>query len=424
MNILRKFKTAKAVLKNHGLKEAGNLVIDNVSAFFKWIVMTVNKKVFRAAKRNRFIRTNKKNVSKLHILYISSGYEAENGQTVRYRVYNLIEALRGRAETIFELIESDFQKNDSLIRAADIIVLSRVDWSKKSEAVINTAKRFSVPIVFDIDDIIFMPAFVDNYCRVLGDTSEKNKKMRLYDFEKFEKVFLKCDYSTASTNYITDLMQQNGKSAFVIHNSLNNKQLRIAKNAANNTKKSNELYISYLSGTKTHDLDFKQVIPALTRIVKEYDNVKLSIVGYLNINDLPAQLKAKTETLSYMRWERLLKHSAQNYINLAPLDVDNPFCHAKSELKYFEAAIVGVPTIASPTDTFKRCLTHRLNGMLASNEDEWYSALKALIEDKNLYENVKKNALEHVMARYIPSAIADEAMKAYEQILTQYKKKK
>jgi glycosyltransferase involved in cell wall biosynthesis len=125
-----------------------------------------------------------------------------------------------------------------------------------------------------------------------------------------------------------------------------------------------------------------------------------------------------------MRWERLLKHSAQNYINLAPLDVDNPFCHAKSELKYFEAAIVGVPTIASPTDTFKRCMTHRLNGMLASNEDEWYSALKALIEDKNLYENVKKNALEHVMARYIPSAIADEAMKAYEQILTQYKKKK
>ena len=41
-------------------------------------------------------------------------------------------------------------------------------------------------------------------------------------------------------------------------------------------------------------------------------------------------------------------------INLAPLEPDNPFCDAKSELKYFEGALAGVCTIASPVGPFRR----------------------------------------------------------------------
>jgi hypothetical protein len=38
-------------------------------------------------------------------------------------------------------------------------------------------------------------------------------------------------------------------------------------------------------------------------------------------------------------------------INLAPLELGNPSCEGKSELKFFEAALAGVPTLASATET-------------------------------------------------------------------------
>ena len=43
-----------------------------------------------------------------------------------------------------------------------------------------------------------------------------------------------------------------------------------------------------------------------------------------------------------MNWRELPWIIAQTDINLAPLEMDNPFCQAKSEIKFVEAALVGV----------------------------------------------------------------------------------
>ena len=83
---------------------------------------------------------------------------------------------------------------------------------------------------------------------------------------------------------------------------------------------------------------------------------------------------------------------------------------------------MNVPTIASATDTYKRCIRNGVNGMLASSSDEWYSALKSLLDDRNLYENVCRNAYQHVRENYAPQATANEAMRAYRSIMVEYHK--
>jgi glycosyltransferase involved in cell wall biosynthesis len=122
-----------------------------------------------------------------------------------------------------------------------------------------------------------------------------------------------------------------------------------------------------------------------------------------------------------MSWGRLMEYGAQNYINIAPLDFSNPFCNAKSELKYFESAIVSVPTVASATDTFSRCIENEKNGMLAASDDEWYRGLKKLLDDKMFYENISKEAKRHAMRNYSPEAIASEVMTAYSAIIKEYR---
>ena len=63
-------------------------------------------------------------------------------------------------------------------------------------------------------------------------------------------------------------------------------------------------------------------------------------------------------------------------INLAPLEVGNSFCEAKSELKFFDAALVDVPTVASPTGPFRRAIDRGRTGFLATSGDDWYFYIK------------------------------------------------
>ena len=85
-------------------------------------------------------------------------------------------------------------------------------------------------------------------------------------------------------------------------------------------------------------------------------------------------------------------------INLAPLEVGNPFVEAKSELKFFEAAICDVPTIASPSGPHKRAIQHGENGLLASTADEWARALAQLVADEQLRKRIGREAHRRVSA--------------------------
>ncbi len=73
---------------------------------------------------------------------------------------------------------------------------------------------------------------------------------------------------------------------------------------------------------------------------------------------------------------------AETDVNLAPLDLTSPFCNAKSELKFFEAAAVGVPTIASAMEPFAAAIEHGVPGFLARDPGEWRDTLELLVASR------------------------------------------
>ena len=412
MRIFRKLKTALTVLREYGIKEFFGLFRDNLRKLLNFFKRKTFK--FNNMMTYGIVKTIQKESDGLKILYVTTEFEAYHSQTVRYRIHNLRQALRGFAHTRFETVGGVYS-----VDWADIVVLMRTTWTEDVDEIIQKADRLKIPVVFDIDDIIFSTDYVESYCAVLGDSSEKNLKLRYSEFEGFEKTFKLCRYATASTNYIVEIMERAGTCAFLIHNGLNQKQLDIAYKAKKNIQDARA--IGYLSGTKTHDVDFKQALPAIERIVREFPDVVLRVVGYLDTSGFSAYLSERTQKACYMNWTRLMRYNAQNYINIAPLDAFNPFCHAKSELKYFEAAAVGVPTVASATDTYLRCIKNGENGMIARTDEEWYCVLKKLLEDRAFYDNLAKNAKSHSISNYSPQAVAVEALKAYSSIIAKYR---
>ena len=70
----------------------------------------------------------------------------------------------------------------------------------------------------------------------------------------------------------------------------------------------------------------------------------------------------------FASWEKHLENIAGVDINIAPLEIGNPFCESKSELKFIEAGIVGVPTVAAATQTFREAIEDGVDGFVAGDD--------------------------------------------------------
>lgn len=104
-------------------------------------------------------------------------------------------------------------------------------------------------------------------------------------------------------------------------------------------------------------------------------------------------------------------------VNLAPLELGNVFCEAKSELKFIEAALADVPTVASPTEPYRRAIRDGENGYLARNPEEWYAALLRLVDDPALRLRVGRAAQRDVLRHYGPLRRADAMLSALPRLL-------
>ncbi|MDP2837953.1 MAG: glycosyltransferase, partial [Candidatus Moranbacteria bacterium] len=100
---------------------------------------------------------------------------------------------------------------------------------------------------------------------------------------------------------------------------------------------------------------------------------------------------------------------AEMDINLAPLEMGNPFCESKSELKWFEAGLVAVPTVAAATQTFVEAIADGVDGYVAHTEREWQEKLERLITHPEERQNMGVQARQSVLARYVTTAGNEQA---------------
>ena len=118
----------------------------------------------------------------------------------------------------------------------------------------------------------------------------------------------------------------------------------------------NNIIICYFSESSTKNSDIEMIKTALIKILKEYNNVQLLILGELGI---PEDLNNFNEQIirNVSDWRELPEILSNVDINIAPIE-DSIFNQAKSENKWVEASLVKVPTIASNIGAFKDVIIH------------------------------------------------------------------
>jgi glycosyltransferase involved in cell wall biosynthesis len=351
--------------------------------------------------------------SALKVLFILGCNE---GPSARYRVFNHIEALRSRgahAEWLWDIHPEI--ADESYMRKFSIVVDFRGGYSDRLERMIELLRRRRIPLVYDIDDLVFDPSLapdIDAYRKM----DERARRDYREGMESMERAMRASDFVTTSTPFLADYAKKfTGKETFVIPFGVNERQIEIARTMGR--YQGGPKFISYLSGTKTHERDFEEAAPALRRVLEENDDVYLKLVGDLDVERHLPGLERKIVRVPFMDWRSLVIEEAGAYVNIAPFEFSTGFCQSKSDLKFVEPALSGVPTIASPISSFQRSIRHGENGFIAETAEDWYACLDSLVKNRELRDQVGLQAHRDVERERFPEQIGKVLVDTYSRII-------
>lgn len=340
-----------------------------------------------------------------------------DGAPLRYRVTNLRDQLALRDVTSEAWFWTRAEVSAAIERS-DVVVVYRVPMSPWLGACLAFARALGRPVLFSCDDLIFDRDAAPT--AALDLLPEPHQRGWVSLCERYADTLRACDRFLGSTPALVEAARRCDVPGDVIPNGLGSTQLEAAELAhkrAAAPPRDECIRLAYLSGTNMHDLDFALVEPALAAVLAAYPATRLRLVGYLHPSERLAPYADRIERLPFLPWPDVFECLTDVDINLAPLASLGAFSDAKSAVKYLEAAVMGVPTVASPTPPFAAAIEHGRNGMLA-DPDQWERALVTLIEDGPLRRRLGNAARTDAFLHYGPASQADTLLAMLDRLAT------
>lgn len=284
----------------------------------------------------------------------------------------------------------------SLIDWADVIVFARFYFQPAvMGAVAGYAMSKGKAVIYETDDLIHR--IEDN----IGDAAPEQVRtaMRFIDW-----LLERNKNMSVSTQYLKDFYQKEiGGNVEVLPNYYNPSMWRglyLYKKIRDFVRKKilrrNAVRIGWQGGNNHFLKNFNHLIEPLNQLKKKYGNKVEFVSMGANPNVKLFENHQKKEALNFPFESREPARLFQFPRKLAEMDLDiglivvddNPFSRAKSNIKWMEYSILGIPSVSS------RCLPYEnTNAILVGNtEEEWLGALSKLIDDGLLRKKMGKEA--------------------------------
>lgn len=343
------------------------------------------------------------------ILFISGGV----GDSARYRCEHVAEELSFQGYRTSVTV----QDNPFLLSYAEqfsVFVFHRVLYTGQAKKLFERLKELKKEIIFETDDLVYDPQFL-----VHMDYFQKMNSLerKLYEHgvggEMLADPYVKV--ATTTTGFLADKLRALGKQVFVVPNKLSQSDVALADAAWQRKAPGKEgiVRVGYLSGTPSHNKDFATITEALIRLFDLYPSMRLVLTGPIDTDAALRPYEDRIERVPLIPRKEFFGHIATLDINLAPLELDNPFCESKSELKFFEAGIVGVPTVAVANRTFREAIADGVDGFVATKTEEWVEKLGKLIGDPLLRKEIGERARKKTLMTYTTANVQNKSYVQY-----------
>ncbi len=339
-------------------------------------------------------------------------YELPDTSTFRYRCYNMVQALAGEDDIAAAwFARADIPHLLPLLDRCDALVICRVRYDDMVAHLLARARQIGVDTVFDCDDLVFDPDQVHLVLHTLDQIMvEKAWDTWFASIGRIAATMRLCERAIVTNDFLADRLRAAapGKDVRVVPNFLDREQLDVSlplyeAKRRGGFARDGRVHIGYFSGTPTHSHDFAIVEEALARLLREDARVRLRLVGFVTPGPALAPFAGRIERVplhDYLNLQRLIGGVE---FNIVPLRA-NDFTNCKSELKYFEAAIVGTVTLAAPTHAYRTAIADGENGWLVPSYG-WTDALETALASLDDYGAMAQRAFAHTLARYSPEAM-------------------
>ena len=332
-----------------------------------------------------------------HVLLIA---ELSLQQCAKYRVWQKCEQLENLG---WKVSVVDWRHQSDCLTALQVsteVIFYRVPAFPNVHMLLSEARRLGLQPRWEVDDLIFEESlYRENGNLETLRLDERNQL--LSGVRLFREALLTCGVGIASTETLADAMLQAGAGAVaVIHNALDAETLKIAESLRERPRRSDgNIMIVYGSGTKTHDKDFLEAAEGVLAAMEQNPHIHLRIVGELTLPSSFSKVAGQVEYLSGRDYAGFLALLAEADLSIAPLE-PTIFNDAKSNIKFLEAAALGIPCICSPRREFRAAITQGVSGFLAESASDWREYILRLAQDSTLRVKMGHAARSVALEKY------------------------
>lgn len=235
------------------------------------------------------------------------------------------------------------------------------------------------PIIYDIDDLIYLPK-KRNLTRIVSFIFAKTPK-------KVNYLMTKSKYVIVCTNYLKSYSLKFNRNVINISSTINTDTYLPKKH----TEKK-QVCVGW-SGSHSTAPYLKILAGVLKKLQKKY-NIKIKVIGDSSFKIEGLNIEAKN-------WNEKteIEDLKEIDIGLYPLPKDE-WVFGKSGLKALQYMALGIPPVCSAIGTNFEIISDGKDGFLARSDKEWFEKISLLIENKELRKKIGIEARKKVEKKY------------------------
>jgi glycosyltransferase involved in cell wall biosynthesis len=296
-------------------------------------------------------------------------------------------------------LKAFYRRWKDVVRAKDydIIFIYREAFMTGTTMFERMLKKSGAKLVFDFDDAIWLPS-----------TSEGNKALAfLKKPDKINDILPLAHLVLAGNTYLANYASANNAHIKIMPSTID-MSYYVKPDLPHNA---NEVIIGW-SGSKTTIEHFETLTPVLKRIKKKYgQKVRFKVLGEPGYYNNELEIKG-------IGWtpENEVPEIASFDIGIMPLP-DNEWTQGKCGMKGLQYMALGVATIMAAVGANKEIIQDGQNGLLATNDDEWFEKLSLLIEQPELRQKLGNRGENTIRKAYSCQALASTYVQYFKGLL-------
>lgn len=337
---------------------------------------------------------------------------SEDSAVGYYRIWQPAKYLEKRGWEIARLEKSFRKVNiegdegfEGLAKGSDILVVQRPEAVENVALFMAMRDVFDIPMVFEIDDNVYDVAETSHAYQYWQKDSPRIKVVNL--------LINNADAVTVTTNALREAYAPLNDNIFVLPNCQEPDNWKVKP------AKPHEGFVLGWAGSSTHYDDLKMIWQPIKKFLRNHKDAKFKVIGAKCdfLLDHP-QVEISTEWKDVYEYPQYLTDLGFD-VGIIPV-VNRPFNLGKSNIKWQEYSMAGIPTIASNLGEYKT-IQHGETGLLAIDNDSWYYSLNKLYDDKKLRKTLSEQAKQYVLNNFNINKEVENWDRTYRTIIEQYK---